>query len=137
MDSTTNRLIYIVNKIYKHMDNKEDTCLVFLDQSKAFDRIHHESLTYKMRRMGIEGTLLNLLNNYLCNRQSRVVMDGSKSKWYHLTAGVPQGSILGPLLFLIYTNDLVDNLECDIHGENIQVVELFLFRGINDCSHRF
>ena len=115
MDSTTNRLIYIVNKIYKHMDNKEDTCLVFLDQSKAFDRIHHESLTYKMRRMGIEGTLLNLLNNYLCNRQSRVVMDGSKSKWYHLTAGVPQGSILGPLLFLIYTNDLVDNLECDIH----------------------
>ena len=49
------------------MDNKEDTCLVFLDQSKAFDRIHNESLTYKMRRMGIEGTLLNLLNNYLCN----------------------------------------------------------------------
>lgn len=114
-DSTTNRLVCIVNQIYAHMDIKDDTCLVFLDQSKAFDRIHHESLKFKMGRLGIGGTLLKLLDNYLQNRKTRVVLDGAKSRWYNIFAGVPQGSILGPLMFLIYINDIEDNLECDIH----------------------
>ena len=115
MDSTTNQLAYIVDKIYKKLDRRRDNCLVFLDQSKAFDRIHHESLKYKMEKLGISGQLLTLLANYLQNRQIRVILDGAKSSWCNISAGVPQGSILGPLLFLIYVNDLIDDLECDIH----------------------
>jgi len=114
-DSTVNQLLHIVNNLYKNLDRKEETVCVFLDQSRAFDRIHHESLIYKMKRMGIEGSLLSLLGNYLEDRKIRVALDGAKSGWYRIFAGVPQGSILGPLMFLIYVNDIVDNLQCDIH----------------------
>ena len=114
MDSTTNQLVYIVNSIYENLDKNEDTCLVFLDQSKAFDRIHHPSLMHKIKQLGIKGPLFNLLESYLHNRKMRVVLDGAKSRWFNIFTGVPQGSILGPLLFLINVNDLVDNLECEI-----------------------
>ena len=114
-DSTINRLIHIVNKIYENLEHKQDTCLVFLDQSKAFDRIHHDSLKYKMKCKGIDGNLLKLMDSYLKDRKLRVVLDGAKSSWFNIFAGVPQGSILGPLLFLIYADDIVAELECDIH----------------------
>ena len=114
-DSTINRLIHIVNKIYENLEHKQDTCLVFLDQSKAFDRIHHDSLKYKMKCKGIDGNLLKLMDSYLKDRKLRVVLDGAKSSWFNIFAGVPQGSILGPLLFLIYADDIVAELECNIH----------------------
>ncbi len=107
MDSTSNQLIYVVNNIYKNMDNQEDSALIFLDQSKAFDRIYHGGLKAKLRTIGVY--------DYLDNRTICVSLDGKKSKWYKVTAGVPQGSILGPLMFLIYINDMVDNLETEIH----------------------
>ena len=69
---------------------------------------------HKIKQLGIKGPLFNLLESYLPNRKMRVVLDGAKSRWFNIFTGVPQGSILGPLLFLIYVNDLVDNLECEI-----------------------
>ena len=63
---------------------------------------------------GIKGNLLKTLNDFLSNRKQRVVLNGVESTWEHIYSGVPQGSVLGPLLFLIYINDLTDNISCNI-----------------------
>ena len=76
---------------------------VFLDITKAFDKVWHEGLIYKLRQNGVKGNLLETLTIFLNDRKQRVVLNGQHSKWANIEAGVPQGSILGPLLFLIYT----------------------------------
>ena len=82
--------------------------------SKAFDKVWHEGLIYKLKSFGISGNLLSLLSNFLSERFQRVVLNGQTSEWRIIKAGVPQGSILGPLLFLIYVNDIPDNLTSNV-----------------------
>ena len=112
-DSCINQLLSITHEIYKSFDTNPflEVRGVFLDISKAFDRVWHEGLLYKLKSNGIEGKLLNLIESFLYHRQQRVVLNGQCSSWVHINAGVPQGSILGPLLFLIYINDISDNLD--------------------------
>ena len=88
--------------------------MIFLDIQKAFDKIWHSGLLYKLKRIGINGDLLKLIESYLKNRSQRVVLNSSFSEFLDIVSGVPQGSILGPLLFLIYLNDIVDNISCPI-----------------------
>ena len=82
---------------------------VLLDISKAFDKVWHKDLIYKLKQNGISGKLLNLIIDFLSNRKQRVVLNGKYSSWTNTEAAVPQDSILGPLFFLIYINDLSDS----------------------------
>ena len=79
---------------------------------QSFDRVWHKGLIYKLKRAGINGLLLDCLSNYLTIRKQRVVIPGGRSDWQFIRAGVPQGSNLGPLLFLLYIYDIVADIQC-------------------------
>ena len=85
-----------------------------LDISKAFDRVWHAGLLHKLKSYGISGQIFSLISSFLSNRQLRVVLDGKSSQEYPVNVGVPQGSILGPTLFLLHMNDLPDDVICDV-----------------------
>ena len=87
---------------------------MFLDISKAFDRVWHEGLLFKLRSYGITGNLLLLIKDFLFNRLQRVELNGQFSSWKEIIAGVPRGSILGPLFFIININDLPYDLESNV-----------------------
>ena len=87
---------------------------LYLDISKTFDRVWHDGLIYKLKQCGVSGQLLFLIQYFLKNRKQRTVLNGQSSNWGDISAGVPQGSILGPLLFLVYINDLAIGLKCNV-----------------------
>ena len=113
-DSCVQQLISITHEIYNAFDFNPSLEVrgVFLDVSKAFDKVWHDGLIYKLKHKGINGDLLRFIESFLSDRYQRVVLNGQTSTWNKIKAGVPQGSILGPLLFLININDLPSELCC-------------------------
>ena len=126
-DSTIKQLLSITHEIYKAFDStpSQEIRAVFLDISRAFDRVWHDGLIFKLKRIGIDDEVINILSSFLANRQQRVTIDGKCSEWSDIEAGVPQGSILGPILFLVYINDIIEVVKSDIR---IFADDTFIFR---------
>ena len=109
-DSCINQLLAITHEIYKSFDDGFEVRGVFLDISKAFDKVWHEGLIFKLKQNDISGNLLNLLCDFLRNRKQKVLLNWYVSDWSDVRTDAPQGSIYDPLLFLIYINDLPEGL---------------------------
>ena len=105
-----NQLLSVTHDIYQSFENGFKVRGVFLDISRAFDNVWHKGLIYKLKQNGVAGNLLNTLADFLKDRKQRLVLNGQNSTRVNVEAGFPQGSILESLLFVIYINDLSQNL---------------------------
>ena len=132
-DSCTNQAVSITREIYSAFDCNPSLEVrgVFLDLSKAFYKVCHDGLIYKLKLLGISGSLLKLIQNYLDNRFQRVLLNGQTSEWKPVKGGLPQGSILGPLFFLVYINDICSNLSTNV---KLFADDTSLFSIVNDAN---
>ena len=131
--STTKSIVDFNDIIFENMNNSQITAAVFIDLRKAFDTVNHTILLNKLRKMGISDNLFQWCGNYLSNRKQKTLVNGIGSDYHNILCGVPQGSVLGPLFFLIYVNDIVNR----IGKEHIQLYAddtVIFIEGKEECE---
>ena len=133
--STVTQLTAVLHKINNFLDAGTQTDMIFLDFTKAFDSVSHVLLIHKLKTFGFSDVLLQWFSNYLSDRYQNVVLDGISSDPTCVTSGVPQGSILGPFLFLLYTNDIGKNISNEtnivLYADDAKLLRPI--HSINDC----
>ena len=145
--STVHSIAQLTNYVSKKMDNKLPTLAVFIDFKKAFDCVQHPVLLEKLKALNLDESVINWIRDYLTHRQQRVYANDTYSDFQNISQGVPQGSVLGPLFYIIYANDLskiVKNCEMALYADdtvlytsnkNVDVSVHKLQEDINSLSH--
>ena len=131
--STVTALIKCTDDWLKELELGNDVCAIFFDFRKAFDSVPHEPLLRKLSTLNLDNCILTWLHNYLCNRQQAVIVDGDESESCSVLSGVPQGSVLGPVLFLVYINDLTRVIVHPSSIVNMFADDVLLYHSIS-CS---
>lgn len=130
--STVSNLVLFNDFVTVQMDSDNQVATIYTDYSKAFDRIDHALLIQKLRNLGVRGSLLRWFISYVQNRSQAVVLNGFSSSWMSIPSGVPQGSLLGPLLFIIFVYDIE---RCFVNSEYLLFADdMKVFRIVNNPS---
>ena len=129
--STVTALLHVTNQWFQLLEEGQEVCAVFFDIRKAFDTVPHRPLLNKLCSIGIDSKIIQWICSYLTERRQHVVCDGASSSNIHVLSGVPQGSVLGPLLFLLYIDDVASqqlSVNCMI---NLFADDMLLFKPVN------
>ena len=123
--SCTTNLLFTLEELTKATDDGVPADVVYLDFAKAFDSVPHKRLISKLRSYQIEGKILTWIENFLTERRQRVVVGGKKSSWSSVSSGIPQGSVLGPILFVCFINDLPAEIQsqCAIFADDTKIFQ--------------
>ena len=125
--STTTALLSVTHDWFKALEAGQEVCSIFFDRRKTFDSVPHRLLVDKLTSLGLDAHIISCINSYLTNRKQQVLVDGKSSQDAPVLSGVPQGSVLGPLLLLVYIDDASNILLSDGSIPNHYADDMLLY----------